>query len=103
VRALSGPVRRGASDVRQSVSVLTQNVEIPVEHVDQHRPRGRRHDHVSDRDDPQAPPQVLGDIGRGYEHLVGERGVVDATAPDLLLEDRDEIVDRNIVWRAICE
>jgi hypothetical protein len=33
---------------------------------------------------------------RGSEHLVGgEHGVVDVTAPDLLLEDGDEIVHRN--------
>ena len=75
-------------------------IEVPVEHVDEHRSDGQTHAHVFDRDEPQTPPQVLGDIRRGYEHLVGgEHGVVDATAPDLLLEDRDEIVHRNAMGR----
>jgi len=71
-----------------------------VKHVDQYRSDGQAQAHVLNRDDPQAPPQVLGDVRRGYEHLVGgEHGVVDATAPDLLLEDRDEFVHRNAVGR----
>ncbi|HEY6309895.1 MAG TPA: hypothetical protein VIY52_03695 [Streptosporangiaceae bacterium] len=71
-----------------------------MEHVDQHRPEGQAHPHVFNRDEPQAPPQVLSDIRRGGEHLVGgEHGVVDAAAPDLLLEDSDEIVHRNAVGR----
>jgi hypothetical protein len=75
-------------------------IEVTVKHVDQHRTEGQAHPHVFHRDDPQAPPQVLGDICRGYEHFVGgEHGVVDATAPDLLLQDSDQIVHGNAVGR----
>jgi hypothetical protein len=71
-----------------------------VEHVDQHRPEGQTHPHVLNRDDPQAPPQVLSDIRRCGEHLVGsEHRVVDATAPDLFLQDSDKVVHRNAVGR----
>jgi hypothetical protein len=57
-----------------------------------------RHPHVVNRDDPQAPPQVRSDIRRGRDHLAGgEHGVAGAAAPDLLLQDSGEIVNRNAV------
>jgi hypothetical protein len=73
-------------------------IEVTVENVDQYGREGQTHPHVFNRDEPQSAPQVCGYVRRGCEHLVGgEHGVVDATAPDLLLEDSDEVVHRNAV------
>jgi hypothetical protein len=101
----TGAVLRRRSEQAHSVTrhhplPARGGVEVTVKHVDQHRPERQAHPHVFNRDGPQAPPQVLSNIRRGREHLVGgEHSIVDVAAPDLLLENGDEIVHRNAVGR----
>jgi hypothetical protein len=99
----SGPVLGGRRQNPDGLAghhpvTARRGVEVAVEHVDQDRGERQPHADVLDRDEAQASPKVLCDIGRGRVHLVrGEDGVVDPASADLLLEGRDEEVYRDAV------
>jgi hypothetical protein len=66
-----------------------------MEAIDQKRRQRFTHADILDRNQLEAMPHVISDVGGGEQHLVGSKnGIVDVAAPDLLLQNGNQLIDR---------